>query len=132
MRSSGIIIVRGIVQGVGYRPFVFAKASELGIRGSVKNLGSEVEIRASGERFSEFLEAVTRGPLMARVDSVEVRPLDEVPAPGFTIEPSREGSLSGMIPPDIATCPACIQDIEEKGGRYEGYWATSCVNCGPR
>jgi hydrogenase maturation protein HypF len=132
MQTAGIIIVRGIVQGVGFRPFVFRKAVEFGISGSVTNLGSEVEIRASGKKFSEFLREVSRGPPMSRIDTVEVRPLAVIPAEGFIIEPSREGSLSGMIPPDIATCGECIFDIDQEGGRYEGYWATSCVNCGPR
>jgi hydrogenase maturation protein HypF len=132
MQTAGIIIVRGIVQGVGFRPFVFRKAVEFGISGSVTNLGSEVEIRATGTRFSEFLEEVSRGPPMSRIDTVEVHPLPGTIPIGFFIEPSREGSLSGMIPPDIATCTECIHDIDQKGGRYEGYWATSCVNCGPR
>ncbi|MEI6294057.1 MAG: carbamoyltransferase HypF [Methanomicrobiales archaeon] len=132
MQTAGIIIVRGIVQGVGFRPFVFRKAVEFGISGSVTNLGSEVEIKASGIRFSEFLGAVSRGPPMSRIDTVEVHPLNGTIPTDFIIEPSREGSLSGMIPPDIATCMECIQDIDQKGGRYEGYWATSCVNCGPR
>ncbi|MEI7435134.1 MAG: carbamoyltransferase HypF [Methanomicrobiales archaeon] len=132
MQAAGIIIVRGIVQGVGFRPFVFQKAIEFGINGTVTNLGSEVEIRASGARFSEFLREVSCGPPMSRIDTVEIRPLTVTPPPGFFIEPSREGSLSGMIPPDIATCEECIHDIDHEGGRYEGYWATSCVNCGPR
>jgi hydrogenase maturation protein HypF len=132
MQTAGIIIVRGIVQGVGFRPFVFRKAMDLGISGTVINLGSEVEITASGARFPDFLREVSRGPPMARIDSVEVRPLNELPSNGFLIKPSREGSLSGMIPPDIATCIECIRDIDQAGGRYEGYWATSCVNCGPR
>jgi hydrogenase maturation protein HypF len=51
---------------------------------------------------------------------------------GFFILPSGTGSHTGMIPPDIATCSACIADIFQPGGRYGNYWATSCVNCGPR
>jgi len=132
MQTAGIIIVRGIVQGVGFRPFVFSKAIEFGINGTVTNFGSEVEIRASGARFSDFLREVSHGPPMSRIDTVEVRPLTGNIRTGFFIEPSREGFLSGMIPPDIATCEACIHDIDQEGSRYEGYWATSCVNCGPR
>jgi hydrogenase maturation protein HypF len=132
MRRSGRIKIRGIVQGVGFRPFVYATAKRLGIVGFVKNRGSEVEIQARGDRFEEFLAAVSRGPPMAKIDSVEVFP-DAGPFPGtFLIAQSDRGSLSGMIPPDIATCDQCIRDIDTPGGRYEGYWATSCVNCGPR
>ncbi|MDD1683856.1 MAG: carbamoyltransferase HypF, partial [Methanoregula sp.] len=123
---------RGIVQGVGFRPFVYAQACDLGIAGSVKNLGSEVEIFARGERFEEFVGAISRGPPLSRIDSVEVTgTLKEIPD-GFFILQSGTGSHSGMIPPDIAMCSECMTDIFQAGGRYENYWATSCVNCGPR
>lgn len=132
MQRSGRIQIRGIVQGVGFRPFVYATARSLGIRGTVTNLGSEVEIRASGERFDDFFEKVSHGPPLSRIDHVEVFP-DPDPFPDdFSIQPSREGSLSGMIPPDIAVCDQCISDITSPGGRYHEYWCTSCVNCGPR
>ena len=62
MLQKGRITVRGIVQGVGFRPFVFAQAQASGISGTVKNLGSEVEIYAKGSRFEEFLAAVSRAP----------------------------------------------------------------------
>ncbi len=132
MQKKGRISVRGIVQGVGFRPFVYARACEFGIAGSVKNLGSEVEIFARGERFADFLAAVSRGPPMSRIDSVDVTETREDIPDGFVIKKSGTGSFSGMIPPDIAICDDCIADIFTPGGRYEGYWATSCVNCGPR
>jgi hydrogenase maturation protein HypF len=132
MQKTGRITVRGIVQGVGFRPFVFAQACDLGIAGSVKNLGSEVEIFARGDRFEEFVGAVSRGPPLSRIDSVEVTgTIREIPD-GFFILQSGTGSHSGMIPPDIAICNECITDIFQTGGRYVNYWATSCVNCGPR
>ena len=132
MQKQGRISVRGIVQGVGFRPFVYAKAIELGIFGRVKNLGSEVEIIARGDRFEDFVAAVSRGPPMARIDSVDVTDFSGIVPEGFVIEKSATGSFSGMIPPDIAICAECVNDIFTPGGRYEGYWATSCVNCGPR
>ncbi len=132
MQKTGKITVRGIVQGVGFRPFVYAQACTLGISGSVKNLGSEVEINARGERFDNFLAEVSRGPPLSRIDSVEITPVSEEISDGFFILPSGSGSLTGMIPPDIAICNDCISDIFQKNGRYENYWATSCVNCGPR
>ena len=132
MRKKGKITVRGIVQGVGFRPFVYATAVELGISGTVKNLGSEVEILATGDRFEAFIGAVTRGPPLSRIDSVEVTEISGDLPEGFFILPSGTGSLTGMIPPDIALCDDCLADIFQEGGRYERYWATSCVNCGPR
>jgi hydrogenase maturation protein HypF len=134
MQKTGRITVKGIVQGVGFRPFVFAKAEELGIAGTVKNLGSEVEIYARGERarFDDFLAAVSRGPPLSRIDSVECADTNAHIADGFVILKSGTGSFSGMIPPDIAICDECIGDIFLEGGKYRNYWATSCVNCGPR
>ena len=132
MRTRGKIIIRGIVQGVGFRPFVYAKAREFRITGTVKNLGSEVEIHAFGDHFEEFLKAVSEGTPLSQIDSVDVQNLRGNPPDTFTILESGSGSLSGFIPTDVATCDDCIADIFTKGGRYEGYWATSCVNCGPR
>jgi hydrogenase maturation protein HypF len=132
MQKTGRITVRGIVQGVGFRPFVYAQACDLGISGTVKNLGSEVEILARGELFEEFLIAVSRGPPLSRIDSVEVKVVQQPVPDGFFILPSGTGFHSGMIPPDIAICDDCITDIFQNGGRFENYWATSCVNCGPR
>jgi hydrogenase maturation protein HypF len=132
MVDRGRILVRGIVQGVGFRPFVYARASALGIRGSVKNTGSQVEIEAWGDRFGDFLAEVSRGPPLSRIDSVEVLPLAGSPPEGFLILTSSPGTLSGMIPPDVATCGECVGDLFDRGSRYHGYFATSCVNCGPR
>jgi hydrogenase maturation protein HypF len=132
MQKTGKITVRGIVQGVGFRPFVYAQAQAHGIAGTVKNLGSEVEIFARGERFEAFLAAVSRGPPLSRIDSVGVTAVSQEIPEGFHILPSGTGSLTGMIPPDVAICDECISDIFQKNGRYDNYWATSCVNCGPR
>nr|WP_319377326.1 carbamoyltransferase HypF [uncultured Methanoregula sp.] len=132
MEKKGKITVRGIVQGVGFRPFVYATACALDIAGTVKNLGSEVEIVARGGNFDAFLQAVSRGPPLARIDSVTVADTNVEIPDGFFILESGTGSFSGMIPPDIAICDDCISDIFRCGGRYENYWATSCVNCGPR
>jgi hydrogenase maturation protein HypF len=132
MRETGRITVRGIVQGVGFRPFVYARACALGISGTVKNLGSEVEIFARGDNFEKFLAEVSRGPPLSRIDSVEVSDTSREIPDGFFILPSGSGSLTGMIPPDIAICDDCVNDIFTRGGRYGNYWATSCVNCGSR
>lgn len=132
MQRQGRIIIRGVVQGVGFRPFVYAKAEELGITGSVQNAGSEVRILAFGDRFEEFCQQVSQGTPLSVIDSVRVEPLTSAPPGSFSIIPSATGTLSGLIPPDVATCEECIRDIRTPGGRYEGYFATSCVNCGPR
>lgn len=130
----GKVIVRGIVQGVGFRPFVYAAAVQFGVAGTVINHGSEVEITACGDRFDEFCREVSRGPKMAVIDSVTVEPLPDgaVAREGFSILPSADGARTGFIPADIATCDACLADILNPASRYYGYWATSCTDCGPR
>ncbi|MDE2518032.1 MAG: carbamoyltransferase HypF [Methanocorpusculum sp.] len=130
----GRIIVRGIVQGVGFRPFVYAAAVRFGIAGTVINHGSEVEITACGDRFDEFCREVSAGPKMSVIDSVTVEPFPEtsVTEPGFSILPSTDGARTGFIPADIATCDSCLADIMNPASRYYGYWATSCTDCGPR
>ena len=91
MQQKGRITVRGIVQGVGFRPFVFAQAQAFCISGTVKNLGSEVEIYAKGDRFEDFLAAVSRGPPLSRIDSVEVEDTDREIPDGFQILKSGTG-----------------------------------------
>ena len=131
--KSGKIILRGIVQGVGFRPFVYALAQCYEMCGTVINHGSEVEIDAGGENFDEFSREVAKGPKMAVIDSVSVQPLpDWIPPKGFFILKSQDGARTGFVPADIATCENCLHDIMDPESRYFGYWATSCTDCGPR
>jgi len=126
------IRVKGVVQGVGFRPFVYAHAVELQLTGYVKNLGAHVDIEVEGSRTAivRFIEFLKQGPPIARIDEVSVewgRPRNYTE---FTIASSGEGEF-GFTSPDIAMCDDCLWDLRESR-RYEGYWATSCVNCGPR
>jgi hydrogenase maturation protein HypF len=136
------IVISGIVQGVGFRPFVYAIAQKYGVYGTVRNVGSTVVIDVythSDEKvLHQFIEEVSKGTVHSVVDSVTVSPTeeDEISAlysQSFSISASNFGIgvRSGFIPPDIATCPACLLDISEST-HYNGYFATSCVDCGPR
>lgn len=127
----------GTVQGVGFRPFVYRTAVGLGLAGFVRNRGDAgVEVEVEGEEgvLTRFLDALRReAPPLARVERLEVTDLPPDGTDRFRIEPSQDrGGGSGAIPPDVATCPACQEDIANPGSRYHGYWATSCTNCGPR
>ncbi len=132
MRIRGKISIKGIVQGVGFRPFVYKTAHDLRMQGTVRNLGSEVLVLAEGNNFEEFLHRLSQGTPLSHIDTITVTDSDEPVPKDFVILRSAEGSLSGFIPADVATCDECIRDIFTHGSRYEGYWATSCVNCGPR
>jgi hydrogenase maturation protein HypF len=130
------VVVRGVVQGVGFRPFVYRVAVALGLGGSVCNRGdSGVEILVEGEVASvdAFLRAVGHeAPPLASVVGVSQEDVPPIGERGFVIAPSRgEGRASGTIPPDTAICPACLGDVRG-ATRYHGYWATTCTDCGPR
>jgi len=130
------LLVTGVVQGVGFRPFVWRLAAEHRLGGSVANLGDAgVEIQAEGE--TAAVEAFARDlvekkPLLARIESVRAESLPPRGETTFEIALSRRGGDGmGSLPPDVATCPACLSDLRGQT-RYLGYWATSCTDCGPR
>ncbi|MCS7107577.1 MAG: carbamoyltransferase HypF [Acidilobaceae archaeon] len=127
----------GIVQGVGFRPFVFRLATTLGLRGYVRNMGgSEVEIWVEGEaeRVEEFLKRLSlEKPPPSRID--EIRTTEESPRgyDSFVImESSGSRVVRSMIPPDIAICNDCAEEVLGRGSRFSRYHWNSCAWCGPR
>ncbi|MFB6290530.1 MAG: carbamoyltransferase HypF, partial [Candidatus Bipolaricaulia bacterium] len=131
------VTITGTVQAVGFRPFVYRIATSHGLLGWVKNLGDAgVEIFVQGEKsdIQGFLEDLkAKNPPLARIDEIKLEPTNrDETLTTFRIKKSSSGSSgSGTIPPDIATCDDCLDDVFGDT-RYQGYWATSCVNCGPR
>lgn len=128
--------VRGTVQGVGFRPYVFGLATRLGLAGFVINDAAGVVIEIEGDEASveSFRASLTdQGPPLAIVTSVEV---EEVPlrrVPGFVIGSSeRTGPSRAPISPDIATCDDCLAEIRDPTDRRFRYPFTNCTNCGPR
>lgn len=129
------IRVRGLVQGVGFRPFVYRLATERGLTGWVRNdeQGVVMEVQGEGaEALPRLLQ--TSAPPLSRVDAVEVlrQPPHDDP-PGFVIDAShREGRASAAIGPDAGICDACIAEICDPRERRFRYPFTSCTHCGPR
>ena len=132
------IEVRGLVQGVGFRPFVWRLAAELGLEGSVINRAGQVEIMIAGtpdavEAFARRLAA--EAPPRARVEAVQVLETDRSiePGAGFSIEESQtSASAERLFPPDIATCDDCLAEVFDPADRRHRYPFTNCTNCGPR
>ena len=128
--------VRGLVQGVGFRPFVWRLAHEEGLLGQVLNDGEGVEIPAWGgeealNRFAGRLK--TDAPPLARVESVSFEALDAgTPPAGFHIVESANTDIQTGVVPDAATCPACREEIFDPNNRRFGYAFTNCTHCGPR
>ena len=126
--------VTGVVQGVGFRPFVHDAATRGGITGHVGNDSAGVFIDAQGDEaaISAFLDAVRTGPRMAVVDEVVVRDLPLSSAVGFAIAPSTDAVGTTSIPPDTAVCADCLREMRDPGDRRHQYPFIACTNCGPR
>lgn len=128
--------VTGIVQGVGFRPFVYRVALKYGMAGTVRNDTRGVLIHAQGPESNVRLfvdEIGSIHPPLARIDTLVIR--EELPAgfTGFRIEPSAElEERSAIIPPDSALCDHCLAELRNPADRRFAYPFITCTNCGPR
>ena len=135
-RSGLKVWVRGIVQGVGFRPFIFNLAETLGLKGWVKNTSSgvEIEVTGSSEALERFVETVQQNPPpLARIDALRSQPTQ---ANGYTTFEIRESQPeeNAYIPvsPDVAICPDCLRELFDPADRRYRYPFINCTNCGPR
>jgi hydrogenase maturation protein HypF len=127
------IVVRGVVQGVGFRPFVHRLATRHGLGGFALNDGSGVIIEAEGDPAS--LELFTEGlvdeaPSLASVEAIGASSLRPLGEHEFRIEQSRPGAAA--IPPDVATCEECLRELRDRADRRHRYPFINCTQCGPR
>ena len=131
--SACCIKVRGLVQGVGFRPYVWRLANELGLSGWVRNDSAGVTLTVDGVNVPEFLLRLPRElPVLARIDSVETETTAATVASGFVILDSESGTVSTAIGPDAGICPDCIADLCNPQSRRWRYAFTTCTHCGPR
>jgi hydrogenase maturation protein HypF len=129
------VFIRGAVQGVGFRPFIFRLANELGLKGWVMNSASGVaiEVEATGSVLQEFLQRLeAQKPAISFIQSLETKYLDPLGFDSFTIRESCGGEKTAVVLPDIATCPECLREIFDPANRRYQYPFTNCTNCGPR
>ncbi|MBE0430231.1 MAG: carbamoyltransferase HypF [Dehalococcoidia bacterium] len=130
------IRVRGVVQGVGFRPFVYGLAARHGLGGWVCNTSEDVRIEVEGdtETIGQFeIDLRAQAPPLARIEDVAVELHPPVGYEGFEIRPSQ--ALKGryqLISPDVATCPACLGELLDPADRRYRYPFINCTNCGPR
>jgi hydrogenase maturation protein HypF len=130
------ITVRGAVQGVGFRPFVFRLATELELTGWVNNSsrGVTIELEGPENRLDRFLLRIEpEKPPRSFIQSLEYSYLDPYHYKNFEIhESDRKGDKTALILPDIATCSDCLNDMRDSADRRYLYPFTNCTNCGPR
>ena len=134
--SALSIRVGGLVQGVGFRPFVHRLATRLGLAGWVRNAAGAVEITVEGaagdvRAFVEGLRA--EAPPLARIERIESAPIEPAGAQGFTIVPSADQPDQRQpVSPDVATCSTCEAELFDPANRRYRYPFVTCTDCGPR
>ena len=131
------VLVEGIVQGVGFRPFVYRIATELKLAGYVRNLGNVVEIiiQGSPDQIDNFIFKLQNElPPIGKINNLETEELEtDEECSDFTIKESSD-SFSGtsVIPPDLAICDKCLEEINDPSNRRYNYPFNACTDCGPR
>ena len=129
------LIIKGVVQGVGFRPFIYRLARELKLCGWVNNSAPGVFIEVEGTKLEleTFLHKIQQEkPPVSLINSIEISWLKPVNYTEFTIRPSVKGEKTALVLPDLATCPDCLQEIFSPRNRRYNYPFTNCTNCGPR
>jgi hydrogenase maturation protein HypF len=129
--------VQGVVQGVGFRPFVYALATGLGLTGLVGNDldGVFAEVEGPAAAVSEFLRRLERdAPPLARIERVSTRDLPPAESAGFVIAASdaQAGLRRTLVSADTATCADCLRELSDPADRRHRYPFINCTNCGPR
>jgi hydrogenase maturation protein HypF len=131
-----VIAIEGIVQGVGFRPFVYREATARELRGFVRNDAAGVTIEVEGEEaaVADFLSALRRGgPPLATITSIEARTTEPAGYDRFEIVESQAGAdRTALVSPDIATCDACLAELFDPADRRYRYPFLNCTDCGPR
>jgi hydrogenase maturation protein HypF len=130
------LTITGLVQGVGFRPFVHRVALRHGITGWVRNSGGIVEVHAEGpaEAVDRFADALrTQAPVLARIEAIARDSAPSIGAAGFRIERSEDqAGQARIVSPDVATCDACLEELFDPTNRRHRHAFITCTDCGPR
>jgi hydrogenase maturation protein HypF len=130
------VCVHGVVQGVGFRPFVYTAAAALGLSGSVRNdtSGAIIEVEGDPAEIDNFLAQLRdRPPPLAVVESIETQDIPTVGGTGFTIaDTSRSDGGRTLASPDVAMCADCATEQRDPSNRRYRHAFVNCTNCGPR
>lgn len=125
--------VRGAVQGVGFRPYVYGLATRYRLAGFVANHPHGVVIEIEGDRTSDFVAALPlEKPPLACIEQISVLQIDAVATDGFSIRPSEQGRVTTRIAADAATCAQCLDELFDPRSRFHRYPFVNCTQCGPR
>ena len=135
-RAARRMEVHGVVQGVGFRPFVWRLAQRFGIDGWVRNRSGVVEILAEGlpDSLAAFCSALAEeAPPLAHIEDVHCEEIAVAGLAGFEVDTSLDGPAGGrLVSPDIATCPVCLRELFDERDRRYRHPFINCMDCGPR
>ena len=136
VREARVITVRGVVQGVGFRPFVHRLARRFHLAGDVRNVAADVEILVEGDSddLDTFVAALAaEAPPLARIDNVSALPASIDRRVDFRVRESGDRPIvRPLISPDVAPCSACERELYDARDRRVGYAFITCTDCGPR
>lgn len=136
LHSALTLVVFGVVQGVGFRPFVYRLAHKFHYKGWVKNIGFGVEIHLECQEkkdFKDFIKALKeRKPPLAQIEDITFKPAAFFHLKNFRIRKSTPGKSFAFISPDISICQKCLQEMMSPSDRRFHYPFINCTDCGPR
>jgi hydrogenase maturation protein HypF len=128
-----LIKVRGTVQGVGFRPYVYGLATGLDLRGYVSNTSEGVDIEVEGGEAAAFLDRLKKeAPPLARITQVDITPMPPRGYRGFSIVESEDRGSFTLVSPDVSICGDCLSELFDRDDRRFRYPFINCTNCGPR
>ncbi len=127
------ITIKGLVQGVGFRPFIYNLAQELAVNGFITNTSEGVIMVAEGDNLDLFLDRVrSDAPPLARIMSIDISPVEFSGFPDFSIKESSDAGRFTLLSPDISVCNDCLEELLDRNDRRFLYPFINCTNCGPR
>ena len=133
MNQRQKIVVKGVVQGVGFRPFVYNLAKALNLKGYVNNSSKGVTIEIEGANSSAFIERLSKdAPPLSQIVSIDVTQLPHHGYQDFSIHESEDEGSFTLISADVSVCQDCFREMLDRNDRRYLYPFINCTNCGPR
>ncbi|MEK7735581.1 MAG: carbamoyltransferase HypF [Nitrospirota bacterium] len=128
-----LINIKGVVQGVGFRPFVYNLAKSLNLKGTVTNTSDGVAIDIEGEDITSFIDRLPKeAPPLSEINKIDISPIPLYGHKDFEIVKSRDSGSFTLISSDVSICDDCLKEMLDKDNRRYLYPFINCINCGPR
>ena len=128
-----LINIKGIVQGVGFRPFVYNLAKSLNLKGTVTNTTDGLTIDIEGEDVTSFIDRLPKeAPPLSEINKIDISPMPFCGYEDFKIVKSRDNGSFTLISSDVSVCEDCLKEMLDKDNRRYLYPFINCINCGPR